>query len=186
MRPTPHNLIFIVAISVLLLAIPNAARAQVEEVTVQVKGLACPFCVNGVEKHLKKVEGVSEVATNLKKGEARIHYKFGALFNEQRLRDAVEKGGFTAGGIRLTAKGIVKKGAPYTFTVTDTKLAFTLHPPHPKKEKKSTDDTFSASTIATLEKAIASKKPVEISGDVHTHKEAPPALSITQLKLLRD
>ncbi|MCF6285507.1 MAG: heavy-metal-associated domain-containing protein [Candidatus Hydrogenedentes bacterium] len=186
MKPTQHKHILIVAITLLLVAIPNAARGQVEEVTVQVKGLACPFCVNGVEKHLKKVEGVNEVVTNLKKGEARIRYKFGALFNEQSLRDAVEKGGFTAGAVTLAARGVIEKREEFIFTVTDTKLAFTLHPPHPKKKNQTAETTLSASTMATLEKATASQKHVEIVGDVHTHKEAPPALSVTQVKLLRD
>lgn len=73
-------------------------------VYIQVKGLACPFCVQGLEKHLKKLDAVEGVSTSLKKGEVTLHLKSGKTVEEKELREAVKKAGFTAGKIRFEKK----------------------------------------------------------------------------------
>ena len=73
-------------------------------VYIQVKGLACPFCVQGIEKHLKKLDAVEGVSTSLKKGEVTLHLKSGQTVEEKELREAVKKAGFTAGKIRFEKK----------------------------------------------------------------------------------
>ncbi|MCI0538476.1 MAG: heavy-metal-associated domain-containing protein [Verrucomicrobiales bacterium] len=70
-------------------------------VYIQVKGLACPFCVQGLEKHLKKLDAVEGVSTSLKKGEVVLHLKPGQTVDEKELQQAVKKAGFTAGKIRF-------------------------------------------------------------------------------------
>ena len=70
-------------------------------VYIQVKGLACPFCVQGIEKHLAKLDAVEGVSTSLKKGEVVLHLKSGQTVEEKELREAVKKAGFTAGKIRF-------------------------------------------------------------------------------------
>lgn len=76
-------------------------------VYIEVKGLACPFCVQGLEKHLKKLKAVEGATTDLKKGEAVVHLKAGQTVTEKELQQAVKKAGFTAGKIRFQ-----KEGAP--------------------------------------------------------------------------
>ncbi len=44
-----------------LLAFAAGTQAQVTSLTVSVDGLACPFCAYGVEKKLKRVEGVKSI-----------------------------------------------------------------------------------------------------------------------------
>ncbi|MDP1579725.1 MAG: heavy metal-associated domain-containing protein [Candidatus Didemnitutus sp.] len=73
-------------------------------VFIQVAGLSCPFCVQGLEKHLKKLDAVAGVTTSLKNGEAVLHLKPGRAVGEKELREAVKKAGFTAGQIRFDAK----------------------------------------------------------------------------------
>lgn len=73
---------------------------------IKVKGLACPFCVQGLEKHLKKLKAVEGVATDLKKGEVVVHLKAGQTVTEKELRQAVKKAGFTAGKIRFQEPGV--------------------------------------------------------------------------------
>lgn len=73
-------------------------------VYIEVKGLACPFCVQGLEKHLKKLDAVEGVSTSLKKGEVTLHLKSGQTVKEKELREAVKKAGFTAGKIRFEKK----------------------------------------------------------------------------------
>lgn len=70
-------------------------------VFIEVKGLACPFCVQGLEKHLKKLDAVEAVNTSLKKSETVLHLKADRTVAEKELRAAVEKAGFTAGKIRF-------------------------------------------------------------------------------------
>jgi len=87
------------------------------KVFIEVKGLACPFCVQGLEKHLKKLDAVAGVRTSLKKGEAVLDLRSGRTVDEKELRQAVKKAGFTAGRIRFeegpataTAEKSVKGG----------------------------------------------------------------------------
>jgi len=88
-------------------------------VYIQVKGLACPFCVQGLEKHLKKLVAVEGVSTSLKKGEVTLHLKSGKTVEEKGLREAVKKAGFTAGKIRFEKKAASQ--APEESTPGDKK-----------------------------------------------------------------
>jgi len=74
----------------------SAQKADVSSATIQVDGLSCPFCAYGLEKHLKKVKGVEQVEINMKSGNAIVQMKQGAHVDDQALRQAVKKAGFTA------------------------------------------------------------------------------------------
>ncbi len=48
-----------VAVALLMvLAAPNLAAAAVEQVSVRIDGLACPFCAYNIEKRVKTLDGV--------------------------------------------------------------------------------------------------------------------------------
>jgi len=66
---------------------------------IQVDGLSCPFCAYGLEKHLKKINGVKGVEINMKSGKATVALKSGVQVNDATLTEAVKKAGFTARGI---------------------------------------------------------------------------------------
>lgn len=74
------------------------------QVSAEVKGMSCPFCVSGVEKHLKKIPGVLSIKTSLKQGEVQIYFDKQAPFDAQLIRQAITKGGFTAGKIHEVTK----------------------------------------------------------------------------------
>ncbi len=99
-----------------LLAALNVAYGDPppSHVYIQVKGLACPFCVQGLEKHLKKLEAVEGVSTSLKKGEVVLHLKPEKTVEEKELRLAVKKAGFTAGKIRFEKKAASQVPEPST------------------------------------------------------------------------
>ena len=63
---------------------------------VTVKGLACPFCVYGLEKHLRKLPGAAAVRVDLGKGEATIDLAADSKVTEEQIRKAVKNAGFTA------------------------------------------------------------------------------------------
>jgi len=94
----------------LLLAAPvisvSAPAVGAPSATIVVDGLSCPFCAYGLEKHLKKIKGVEGVEINMKSGKATVAFKPGVQVNDQTLRQAVKKAGFTARDItRLDAFG---------------------------------------------------------------------------------
>lgn len=66
---------------------------------IQVDGLSCPFCAYGLEKHLKKIDGVENVKIYMKDGNATVTLKPGATVDDSTLIEAVKKAGFTARGI---------------------------------------------------------------------------------------
>jgi len=63
---------------------------------IQIDGLSCPFCVYGLEKNLKKVNGGKTVKIDMKTGKATVALKPDVQVDDQTLRKAVKKAGFTA------------------------------------------------------------------------------------------
>jgi len=111
----------------LLLFSTLPGQAQVEEIIINVNGLACPFCVFGLEKKLKTVEGVVSANAELQSGEARIELSSDAIPSFQNLNTAVEKAGFTPGPIRLTAKGrVTSSDKGHVFEVDHGKIHLSL------------------------------------------------------------
>ena len=180
--PNRMNVIVLAALLGLTLGLVPNAQAQIQEVKVEVKGLSCPFCVKGVEKHLKKVEGVKDVSTSLKKGEVTLHYKLGTSFDLKSIEKAVVRGGFTPGPVELRANGkISRRDDDFLFTVTGTELPFVLHSSGPVNGHKA-GETVSEKTKAEFEQVIAAKQSLEITGQVHSHKDARPGLSVERVK----
>ena len=67
---------------------------------IQVKGLTCPFCAYGLEKKLKKVEGVESVSIDLETDEAVVTTKAGETIAEESLRKAVRAAGFSVASVK--------------------------------------------------------------------------------------
>jgi len=90
----------VLLITGLLLAAPltpvSAQEISTQSATIQVDGLSCPFCAYGLEKNLKKVNGVGSVKIDMKTGKATVSLKKGADVEDKTLRQAVKKAGFTA------------------------------------------------------------------------------------------
>jgi len=85
---------------VLLLAIwtSTAALAAVQSYSLQVDGLACPFCAYGIEKKLSALDGVERLQTNIGDGTVVVTMKDGATLDEETARQAVKDAGFTLKG----------------------------------------------------------------------------------------
>lgn len=60
-----------------------------------VGGLSCPFCVYGVEKKLKNLEGVVDIESELETGEFFVKVEDGASLSEETIEELVSKAGFT-------------------------------------------------------------------------------------------
>ncbi len=75
---------------------------------IQVNGLSCPFCSYGIEKHVSAIEGVEDVALDLKAGLLTVTMKKGVILDQATANKAIEAAGFTSGSFQeiTTAKAI--------------------------------------------------------------------------------
>ena len=76
----------------LLLPMANAGSAVY---SLQVDGLACPFCAYGIEKKLSAIDGVEDIKVDIKEGQVIVTMADGTGLSEQRARRAVKEAGFT-------------------------------------------------------------------------------------------
>ena len=74
-------------------------------VVVRVDGLSCPFCAYGLEKKLRKVDGVAGVEIRVDAGEAELTPAAGTVIDLAQVAEAVRDGGFTPRGIVIEALG---------------------------------------------------------------------------------
>ncbi len=89
-----------------LLILPAlVAPAQVRLVTVKVDGLACAFCAYGLQKGLKRVEGVKDVKVYVDAGKAELRFKEGAPAGLAEIGPAVKKAGYTPAEITVEVTG---------------------------------------------------------------------------------
>ncbi len=89
--------------SIVLLA--SISQAQISQVTVKVDGLACAFCAYGLQKGLKRVEGVRDVKVYVDAGKAELQFKKGVQAGLEEIAPAVKKAGYTPAEIRIEATG---------------------------------------------------------------------------------
>lgn len=96
-------LMFMVLISIL--------EAQVDQVTLRVDGLACPFCAYGVEKKLKKLEGTSSMNILINEGKIILGWRPDRALDLEAIRKAVDMAGFTLRGVKATVRGALMSDA---------------------------------------------------------------------------
>lgn len=70
------------------------------KVTIEVDGLACPFCAYGLEKNLKKIDGVESIDINIDEGSVLLGIADGKQISESVVLKKIEEAGFTPGTIK--------------------------------------------------------------------------------------
>ena len=83
---------------------PIYAQNNNQTIMVQVDGLSCPFCSYGLEKKLKKLNGVEKVKIHLRQGKAEMKVKPRVTISDESIKQAVEDAGFTPGPIERLVK----------------------------------------------------------------------------------
>ena len=91
----------ITALTVILLVTGSGLAGT--QYVIGVDGLTCPFCAYGLEKKLKKVKGVESVSIDLEKDEAILLIKDGTVVQEEDIRKAVKKAGFSVASLKKEA-----------------------------------------------------------------------------------
>ena len=79
----------------LALLFPLSAFAAPTQYQLRVDGLACPFCAYGIEKELKRTEGVAGIAIDINAGTVTVTMAEGATLTEARADRIVKDAGFT-------------------------------------------------------------------------------------------
>jgi len=91
-----RNIFVVFLLWFMSLGIAFAGDVTSQKATIQVDGLSCPFCAYGLEKNLKKVKGIESVDIDMKTGKATVMIQSDMHVDNQALRQAVKKAGFTA------------------------------------------------------------------------------------------
>lgn len=145
------------------------AQAQIRRATVEVQGLACPFCAYGLEKLLRDVGGTGEVDVELKVGRAVLEAESGSSLDLQAITGAVRKAGFTPGLLEATAEGTVRfepdadgSGAYVLETLDGDPLLLLVNLSAEQNERVQASSDRRESIVAT--------------GEVHFHADALPGL----------
>lgn len=85
---------------VLLLSLSNLTFADGQVIEIDVKGMTCSFCQDGLNRNLKKLPGVKNSEVSLKLKKAHITMQPGKSLDEKMLRNAIIDSGFTPGEMR--------------------------------------------------------------------------------------
>ena len=98
--------LFVALLMTAALAPHAQAQNKIEnpDVTIAVNGLACPFCAYGLEKKLKKLDGVEALTVDMKEGPVQMKIKEGAPVTEEQISEAVTDAGFTVTEITYPEK----------------------------------------------------------------------------------
>ena len=91
----------LITILILTLAWNAAAFAAGTQYIMRVDGLACPYCAYGIEKKLKKVEGVEKIHVDLNKGLVTVNVSEGVILSEEKMKKLFKDAGFTYRNMKL-------------------------------------------------------------------------------------
>lgn len=115
--------IILIIVSIFLFGITTNGTAQsknMDNFTVQVDGLGCPFCAYGLEKKFKELKGIKEVKIEMETGIMDFEYPADKQLSIAQVEQQVEKAGYTPVRVAITrADGKVENSAK-TSTITDT------------------------------------------------------------------
>ena len=95
-----RTLLVVLALACGLLAGALPVPAEQHGLVIRVDGMACSFCAYGLEKKLKRMEGVENLDVDLEAGEVKVFLKPGATVSEEALRRVVVEAGFSPREIR--------------------------------------------------------------------------------------
>jgi len=87
-------------LAAILLTLP--ALAQAKPITVQVKGMVCAFCAQGIEKKFKALPEVSSVKVSLESKKVDLDTKEGKDLTDDQIKKIVSEAGYDVVKIERT------------------------------------------------------------------------------------
>jgi mercuric ion binding protein len=100
------------------LAVLVASSATAATIEMNVNGLVCAFCAQGIEKKLRKLPATADVVVSLEQRLVAVALKDGQDISDAELRKALTDAGYKVIGIERTDESIdavrarVKQGKP--------------------------------------------------------------------------
>ena len=164
----------------LLAVLPG--RAEISQVSIFVDGLGCPFCVYGLEKKLKKVDGVETLQVDLKSGLVVMTLQEGDSPEPSRFVDAVKKAGFTPGELQITAIGkVLAVNDRLLLQLRNSSNRYNLY-----ENNVSGGDGLTNATRERLRGYADNGTIVAITGTLHQHEDGHPGLSAETLEVVEE
>ena len=84
-----RSLIIILSISPLAFADNEVKTPPAQVIEIDIKGMVCPFCQDGLNRKLNELPVVQQADVSLKNRKARIIVKPGESLNEELLRQTI-------------------------------------------------------------------------------------------------
>jgi len=118
--------IIVIILSIVMVAISNPILGQsksMDEFTVQVDGLGCPFCAYGLEKKFKEFKGIKKVKIEMETGIMDFKYPSEKALTIEQIEKKVEKAGYTPVSVSIKrADGTVEATKTKTEVAIDGEL----------------------------------------------------------------
>ncbi|MGH8051786.1 MAG: heavy-metal-associated domain-containing protein [Arenimonas sp.] len=92
----------VLAISILLMPI----FAQAKTIEMEVNGLVCAFCAQGIEKTMRAFPATEDVVVSLENRLVAVSLKNGQDISDVQLKKAITDAGYTMVGIKRNEKSI--------------------------------------------------------------------------------
>ena len=119
-----HRLIVVLMLGLVASLLPAPSFAEIEEVRIGVDGLTCNLCAIGLERSLRKIEGVASVRVTLEDELAVVKLKAGAVFDRRLLDGAIKDAGQQVRTYEIRARGtVVRRDGVYTLQSGGVALA---------------------------------------------------------------
>jgi copper chaperone CopZ len=89
-----------------LLSVNAAAQAQPRTIEMQVNGLVCAFCAQGIAKKLGRMEATEDVLVNLENGLVAVALKPGKELDDATLRETLTDAGYSVQAIHRSTDSL--------------------------------------------------------------------------------
>ena len=84
-----------IALMIIVLLGSAPALADGTQYRMRVDGLACPYCAYGIEKNLKKIDGVEKIDVDLNNGLVTVNVAAGVTLTDAQMAKLFTDSGFT-------------------------------------------------------------------------------------------
>ncbi len=119
----------IVAFLVFLM-VPDSSAAQLHEVQQTVYGMDCAPCAYGLEKRMKRMDGVQDASVSLNNGLARLEFESDHTATLQSIRIAITESGFSAEDATIRVSGtLLQDGDDWLLLAGEERFALPSPPP---------------------------------------------------------
>ncbi len=156
------------------------ARAEMRAAELLVNGMSCPFCVFGIEKKLRHVNGVNEVEVFLDEGRIRLVFTAENTATVRDIENAVDDAGFEISSLSVDVEG----------TLVEDDGAMVLQSGEASRYRLVERNAGSVQRLSPEAKRRVRTKAaggkVLVSGEVHSHSDDLPALLVERVEPVKE